>query len=46
MLSNADAPAGARAYRGDRIEIVQARRAINTRADRRGAVNEVVVLNY
>jgi DNA adenine methylase len=46
MLSNADAPLVHALYRGDRIEIVQARRAINTRADRRGAVNEVVVLNY
>jgi len=45
MLSNADAPLVHALYRGFRIEIVQARRAINSRAARRGAISEVVVLN-
>ncbi len=33
-------------YAGFTIESVQARRAINTRPDKRGPVGEVVVLNY
>ncbi len=45
MLSNADAPLVHELYRGFRIEIVQARRAINSRAARRGPISEVVVLN-
>ncbi len=46
MLSNSDTPLVHRLYADFTIEIVQARRAINTRADRRGAISEVVVLNY
>lgn len=45
MLSNADAPLVHELYRGFRIEIVQARRAINSRAARRGPISEVVILN-
>ena len=46
MLSNSDTPYVRRLYQGYRIHKVAARRAINTRADRRGPVWEVVVLNY
>ncbi len=46
MLSNADTPFVHELYGGFRIEIVQARRAINSRAGGRGMINEVVVLNY
>lgn len=33
-------------YRGYRIEVIRARRAVNSRADRRGVVDEVLVMNY
>ena len=50
MLSNSDSPLVHELYDGRdrrvRVKLVKARRAINTRADRRGAINEVVVLNY
>jgi DNA adenine methylase len=50
MLSNSDSPLVHDLYEGVdphvKLELVRARRAINTRADRRGAINEVVVLNY
>jgi len=46
MLSNSDTPLVRELYAGHRIVSVKARRAINARADRRGAVGEVVVLNY
>ncbi len=43
VLSNSDTPAVRRLYRGFRIEQVFARRAINSRADRRGPVSEALV---
>jgi DNA adenine methylase len=43
VLSNADTPFVRQLYRGCRIERVMARRAINSRADRRGVVGEVIV---
>ncbi len=46
MLSNSDAPLVHELYAGFAIRTVQARRAINTRADKRGPISEVVVLNY
>lgn len=46
MLSNADAPLVRELYAGFRFETVQARRAINSRARRRGPIDELVVLNY
>jgi len=48
MLSNSDAPLPREIYRNPdfRIEQVSARRNINSRADRRGHISEVVVVNY
>jgi DNA adenine methylase len=46
MLSNSDTPAARRLYTGFRIERLNARRAINSKAERRGPVGELVVLNY
>lgn len=46
MLSNADAPLVHSLYAGFRLEQVRARRAINSRAGKRGPISEVVVLNY
>jgi DNA adenine methylase len=46
MLSNSDTPLVHKLYRGFRIEKVSARRNINSRAERRGPIDEVVVLSY
>ena len=46
MLSDSHTPLILRLYRGFRIETVQAIRAINSDANGRGAIKEVVVLNY
>jgi DNA adenine methylase len=48
MLSNSDTPLIRKLYRefDERTVQVKARRNINSKADRRGPVNEVVVLNY
>ncbi len=46
MLSNSDTPLIHELYAAFRIEIVTARRAINSAKGKRGVVNEVVVLNY
>jgi DNA adenine methylase len=46
MLSNSDTPAARRLYAGYRLEVLQARRNINSKGDRRGPVAELVVLNY
>lgn len=46
MLSNSDHPLVHDLYRGFRIERVRARRHINSRANGRGAISEVVVVNY
>lgn len=43
VLSNSDTPLIRQLYRGFRVERVMARRAINSRADRRGKVGEVLV---
>ncbi len=45
MLSNSDTPAIRKLYRKFKIDQVHCARAINSRADRRGAVAEVVVTN-
>ena len=46
MLSNSDREYIRDLYRGFRIESVQAKRAINCRADRRGPVSELIIRNY
>ncbi|MBI2864429.1 MAG: DNA adenine methylase [Chloroflexi bacterium] len=46
MLSNSHTPLVLQLYREFRIEVVEANRAINSKANGRGRVNEVVVLNY
>jgi DNA adenine methylase len=48
MLSNSDAPLVRELYagRGYRLIPIQARRNINSRADRRGPVQELLILNY
>lgn len=46
MLSNSDVPLVHELYDGFSIDIVMASRNINSRADRRGAISEVVVRNY
>ena len=43
VLSNSDTPFIRRLFKGFRIETVHVRRAINSRADRRGPVAEVLV---
>lgn len=43
MLSNSDTPFIRELYKGFRIDRVHARRAINSRADRRGTVAEVII---
>ena len=43
VLSNSDTPFIRKLYKGFKIETVYARRAINSRADRRGPVGEVLV---
>lgn len=46
MLSNSDTPLIKKLYKGYKINKVEAKRAINCRADRRGVINELVVRNY
>jgi DNA adenine methylase len=46
MLSNSDTPPIHALYADFRIEIVEARRAINSAKGKRGPVTEVVVMNY
>ncbi|HET6373216.1 MAG TPA: DNA adenine methylase [Candidatus Polarisedimenticolia bacterium] len=46
MLSNSDCSFIRGLYRRFDVRTVRARRSINSRADRRGLVSEVVVLNY
>jgi DNA adenine methylase len=46
MLSNSDTPLVRRLYAGFTLQRVRARRNINSRGDRRGAINELVVLSY
>jgi DNA adenine methylase len=43
MLSNADVPMVRRLYKGWKIDRVRAARSINARADKRGAVGEVII---
>lgn len=46
LLSNAATEFILDLYHDYRIEIIQAKRAINSRADRRGEVDEVLVMNF
>ena len=46
MLSNSDCDFVRRLYRGFRITKVSARRSINSKADRRGAISELVITNF
>lgn len=46
MLSNSDSPFIKNLYDGHRIEKVCARRIINCNAEKRGPVEEIVVMNY
>lgn len=46
MLSNSDTEDIRRLYSGYRLETVQAKRIINSRPDRRGAVSELIIRSY
>jgi DNA adenine methylase len=46
LLSNADVPLVRELYKDYKIESIQANRVINVKADKRGKVPEVLVLNY
>jgi DNA adenine methylase len=46
MLSNSDTPFIRELYKGYDIQVVYAKRAINSRADRRGPITELVIRNY
>lgn len=43
MVSNSDTPLIRRLYDGMRIDVVKCARAINSKADKRGAVDEVII---
>lgn len=46
LLSNSDSPLIRRLYRGYDVRIVQAIRAINSNAEKRGKINELLISNY
>ena len=46
MLSNAHTPLILELYGAFRVETVRARRAINSKGDGRGQVDEVLVVSY
>ncbi|USN58844.1 MAG: hypothetical protein H6767_01840 [Candidatus Peribacteria bacterium] len=46
MLSNHNTPFIREIFEGYRFEIVKARRNVNSKADARGEVEEIVVMNY
>ena len=46
MLSNSDTALIRELYAGYRIEVLEARRAISSRGDGRGAIPELLILNY
>lgn len=46
VLSNSDTPAVRSLYTGFQIDSVLARRNVNTRADRRGPVGELIIRNF
>ncbi|MDR0772611.1 MAG: hypothetical protein LBF15_06540 [Candidatus Peribacteria bacterium] len=46
MLSNHNTEFVRELYEGYKIEVIKARRVVNSKADNRGEVEEVVVMNY
>jgi DNA adenine methylase len=46
MLSNSDTARVRELYAGCRVEVLQARRAINSKADGRSSIPELLILNY
>jgi len=46
MLSNSDTPTMRKLYKGFRIDVVHAARAVNCKGTKRGKVREIVVRNY
>lgn len=46
LLSNSDVPLTRRLYRGFKVETVQVHRRINSRADRRGPISELLVRSH
>jgi DNA adenine methylase len=46
MLSNSSAPSILELYKDFNVELVDAKRCVNSRGDRRGNVKEVIVRNY
>lgn len=46
MLSNSHTPFMLELYRDFRVEVVQAKRAVNSKGNGRGSVPEILVLNY
>jgi DNA adenine methylase len=46
LLSNSATQFIKELYRDYRIEIIQAKRAVNSKADKRGEINEVLVMNF
>jgi DNA adenine methylase len=46
LLSNADTPLMHELYAGFHIDVIPAKRAINSNAAARGAVNEVLIRNW
>ena len=46
LLSNSATNFILNLYKDYRIEIIQAKRALNSRADKRGEIDEVLVMNF
>lgn len=46
LLSNSDTPKIREMYRDYRIETMYAKRAVNSKADKRGRISELIIMNY